>query len=208
MIAPKRPAEDARQWLIDNDLWDDNVGMSPEQYDRMPTSTRYRGPAMMRRRVLVAAVAVLADRVAALEQRVGQLEPARAEAAVRHPRRRRTDDLAAQRKTTASINADGRPLAGWAGGSAERLRTIGLAHEWPRPTGAVLALANCGPRTDNGITYKFHSSRPPLVISTVPSCRSSTARRTSPARTPISRIAGAQPHTQLCSDPMVIVPAS
>lgn len=35
---------DARQWLIDNDLWDDKVGMSPEQYDRVPTSTRYRGP--------------------------------------------------------------------------------------------------------------------------------------------------------------------
>jgi hypothetical protein len=30
---------DARQWLIDNDLWDDGVGMLPEQYHRMPTST-------------------------------------------------------------------------------------------------------------------------------------------------------------------------
>jgi hypothetical protein len=35
---------DARQWLIDNDLWDDNVGMAPEMYDQQPTSTRYRGP--------------------------------------------------------------------------------------------------------------------------------------------------------------------
>lgn len=33
---------DARQWLIDNDLWDDNVGMPPERYDQQPTSTKYR----------------------------------------------------------------------------------------------------------------------------------------------------------------------
>lgn len=32
----------ARQWLIDHGLWDDGVGMSAEQYDLQPTSTKYR----------------------------------------------------------------------------------------------------------------------------------------------------------------------
>jgi hypothetical protein len=27
---------DARQWLIDNDLWDDSIGMPPQRYDRQP----------------------------------------------------------------------------------------------------------------------------------------------------------------------------
>jgi hypothetical protein len=28
---------DARQWLIDNHLWDDSVATPPEMYDRQPT---------------------------------------------------------------------------------------------------------------------------------------------------------------------------
>jgi hypothetical protein len=31
------PDWDARQWLIDNDLRDDSVGLPPEMYDRQPT---------------------------------------------------------------------------------------------------------------------------------------------------------------------------
>jgi hypothetical protein len=31
---------DARQWLIDNDLWDDSVGMPSEMYDRQPDTPR------------------------------------------------------------------------------------------------------------------------------------------------------------------------
>jgi hypothetical protein len=42
-MAPERPAPgsraeaadwDARQWLIDNDLWDNSIGMLPEMYNR------------------------------------------------------------------------------------------------------------------------------------------------------------------------------
>ena len=33
-------AWDARQWLIDNDLWDDNVGIPPEMYDRAADTPR------------------------------------------------------------------------------------------------------------------------------------------------------------------------
>ena len=31
---------DARQWLIDNDLWDDSIGMPPEMYDRAADTPR------------------------------------------------------------------------------------------------------------------------------------------------------------------------
>jgi hypothetical protein len=37
---PKRPDWDARQWLIDNDLWDDSIGMPPEMYDRAADTPR------------------------------------------------------------------------------------------------------------------------------------------------------------------------
>jgi hypothetical protein len=29
-VSPGTPPPDARQWLIDNDLWDDDFGMPPE----------------------------------------------------------------------------------------------------------------------------------------------------------------------------------
>jgi hypothetical protein len=40
---PEDRGGDIRQWLIDNDLFYDTVGMPPEQYDLQPTSTKYRG---------------------------------------------------------------------------------------------------------------------------------------------------------------------
>ena len=48
-LAPDRggdtdPDDWARQWLKDNGLWDDNLGIPPAQYDLYPTSSKYRGP--------------------------------------------------------------------------------------------------------------------------------------------------------------------